>query len=104
MSEEKKTVELKEEDLEKVSGGYVDTSNAKYTNGNLFHKNDGVWDFYIKITGFGQSERAILYKTRFTKVNISDGSIIRGSGGYYEYELDLCTPITTLPSNVTIND
>ena len=44
MSEEKKTVELKEEDLKKVTGGAGETEQ-KYPNGSIYYKMMGP-DFY----------------------------------------------------------
>ena len=52
MSEEKKTVELKEEELEKTSGGYAEETVYSFNEGDCFSDNRHIYkvlDYYEKM-------------------------------------------------------
>lgn len=96
--------ELNEKEFEKVTGGAVDYSSAKYKNGDLFYRNDGLFFTYSKITDFGSDPNNLTYKYKSIKTYVSGGDSIISDGSISESQLDInYIKIDSVPSYISFD-
>ena len=70
MSEEKKTVELKDEELDKIAGGFAEFKSFSFDDGDCFEGNNVVYKVVGNYKIVLQSEKiSVVYKGSFGEVS-----------------------------------